>query len=132
MYHHSSVGVKSVMGLTWLKSRHQKDCVLSGDSKGKSASMLIQVVGRIQFHAFVEMKSLFPCCLSLRDIPSFQRRLSVCKDLLPPSSKLARKIGTLSASSSATPLSILTSFAILSSHITVPNINHISDAPFTM
>ena len=50
--------------------------ILSGDSGGESDSRLIQVVGRIQFHKGVELRSPFPSCLlsgiALRFyIPSF-------------------------------------------------------------
>lgn len=52
------------MSFTGLKSGHQRAVFFSGDSRGESASMLTQVVGRIKFHIVVEMKSLFPCWLS--------------------------------------------------------------------
>lgn len=93
--------------------------------------MFIHVVDRIQAHAFVEVKSLFPCCLLAECHSQLQEeavgieRSSIFK---------ASKEGGVPLLPSLLPhhYVFFLLFLFLSAHIMVPNINHICNAPFTV
>ena len=102
----------------------------SGDSRGESAFVHTQVVGRFGAHSC--RQDVRVCLLAVRGGPFPDSRCCPSKDLPRPSSKLATEGWVLLLPSLLPHLSDFFSLRFLSSHCAVPHINHICKAPFLL
>ena len=83
------MGQKSGMGLTVLKSGCLQAELLPGSSRGRPASLLIQLVGRSQFLVVVGLRPLFPSDCHMKVFQPARRHVCALPHSLAPSSEPA-------------------------------------------